>query len=277
MHAFRLILPVALTALLLSPTVHAADKPDASNKNIAIVNGKPISQARFDVVARSQLQQGQDDSPEFREELREVLITREVLYQEALRQKLDQDPNYQAQLDVVKQQLLLGVLFEDFMAKHTPSEADLRKEYDRVKAESIASGKKEYRSRHILVKEEAEALAIIEQIGKGADFGELAKEKSLDPGSREDGGDLDWHEAERFVEPFAHALKSLKKGELTRQPIQTSFGYHIVQLLDERPVPFPEFDTVKEQIQQSLIGTARDKFVDGLRAKAKIEKTGSLN
>lgn len=276
MHAFRLILPMALMALLLSPGIQAADKPDA-NKTVAVVNGKPISQARFDVVARSQLQQGQEDTPEFREELREVLITREVLYQEAMSQKLDNDPNYQAQLDVVKQQLLLAVLFEDFMKKHTPSEADVRKEYDRVKAESAASGKTEYHSRHILVKQEAEALEIIDQIDKGADFAELAKEKSLDPGSRENGGDLDWHEAERFVEPFAHALKTLKKGELTRQPIQTSFGYHIVQLLDERPVPFPEFDEVKEQIQQSIVGTARDKFVDELRAKAKIEKTGSLN
>lgn len=277
MHVFKIMLPFAMAALLLPAVsaVHAADQKDA-DKNIAVVNGKPISKQRFDIVARSQLQQGQEDTQEFREELREVLITREVLYQEALRQKLDRNPEYLAQLEVVKQQLMLGILFEDFMEKHQPTPETVRQEYERAKAGNTDNSRKEFHSRHILVKEEDEALKIIEQLDQGADFAELAGKHSLDPGSREEGGELGWHEAERFVEPFANALRTLKKGETTGEPVQTSFGFHVIQKVDERPVPFPPFEEVGEQIEQGLISQARDQFVDGLRKNAKIEKIGTM-
>lgn len=276
MYVNKLLCALAAATLALPLCVNAAE-PTTSTKPIAKVNGVSIPESRFELVARGQISQGQQDSSQFREDLREILITREVLAQEAVRRKLDKDPNYVAQLDVMRQQILLGVLFEDFVKKNEPTEVAMRKEYDRVKTESEGAGRKQYLSRHILVKQEDEAKAIIEQLQGGGDFAAIAKEKSTDTGSREEGGQLGWSEPERFVAPFGDALRQLKKGEFTKQPVQTQFGFHVVQLMDDRPVPFPEFDTVKSEIRQGLLGKARDDYIDGLRAKAKIEKIGSVS
>ena len=266
-----------------SKPAKAESKPDAKQKNVAIVNGIGIPKARLDFVAKSQLaqaqqQQGQpgqqplQDSPEFRDNIREILITREILYQEAVRRKLDKTPDYQTQLDLAKQQIILAVLIEDLNKKLNPSEADVRKEYERVKAERGGEVGKQYKARHILVKEEADAKQIIADLDAGGDFAAIAKEKSEDTGTKEGGGALDWSEAESYVQPFGEALKALKKGERTKEPVKTTYGYHIIELEDVRSVPFPEFDQVKPQIQQQLATKLRDDYIADLRAKAKVQK-----
>jgi peptidyl-prolyl cis-trans isomerase C len=272
-----------------SKPAKAESKPDARQKNVAVVNGVGIPQSRLDFVAKSQLaqaqqQQGQpgqpgqpgqqplQDSPEFRANLREILITREILYQEAVRRKLDKNPDYQTQLDLAKQQIILAVLIEDLSKKLNPSDADVRKEYERVKAERSGEAGKQYKSRHILVKEEADAKQIIADLDAGGDFAAIAKEKSQDTGTKDEGGELDYSEAESYVQPFGEALKALKKGERTKEPVKTSYGYHIIELEDVKSVPFPEFDLVKTQIQQQLATKVRDDYIAELRAKAKIQK-----
>lgn len=261
------------TAALFSAAGHADDKP----KNAAIVNGVPIPEARVEFVAKGQVAQSQgqqEDTPEFRENVREILITREVLYQEAIKRKLDKNADYITQLDLAKQQIILGLLIDDLGRTLKPTDADLRKEYDRVKAQSGGEAGKQYKARHILVKDEAEAKQIIADLAKGADFSKLAAEKTQDPGSRDTGGELDWSEAEVYVEPFANALKALKKGETTREPVQTNYGFHVIRLDDVRAKTFPEFDAVKDQIAQSLAGKTRDDYIAELRSKAKITKLG---
>lgn len=261
-------------------------KSETKQKNVAIVNGVGIPQARLDFIAKSQLaqsqgQQGQpgqpgqqplQDSPEFRNNLREILITREILYQEAVKRKLDKSPDYQTQLDLAKQQIILAVLIDDLSKKLTPTEADVRKEYERVKAERGGEVGKQYKSRHILVKEEADAKHIIADLEAGGDFAAIAKEKSEDTGTKEQGGELDWSEAEGYVQPFGEALKALKKGERTKEPVKTSYGYHIIELEDVKSLPFPEFDQVKPQIQQQLATKIRDDYIADLRTKAKVQK-----
>jgi peptidyl-prolyl cis-trans isomerase C len=261
----------------------AEAKTDTKQKNVAIVNGVGIPRARLEFVAKSQLaqaqsQQGQpgqqplQDSPEFRDNLREILITREILYQEAVKRKLDKSPDYQTQLDLAKQQIILAVLIEDLSKKLTPTDADVRKEYERVKAERGGDAGKQYKSRHILVKDEDAAKQIIADLDAGGDFAAIAKEKSEDTGTKEEGGELDWAEAESYVQPFGEALKALKKGERTKEPVKTSYGYHIIELEDVKSVPFPEFDLVKVQIQQQLATKVRDDYIADLRAKAKVQK-----
>lgn len=248
---------------------------DSASKNAAIVNGVPIPQARVDFVAESQISQSQgqqEDNREFRDNIREVLITREILWQEAIKRKLDKNPDYITQLDLAKQQIILAVLLEDVNKSIKPTAADVRKEYDRVKTESGGDAGREFKARHILVKDEAEAKQIIADLAKGADFAKLAAEKSTDPGSREDGGQLDWAEAQAYVQPFGEALLALKKGETTQTPVQTNFGYHVIELQDVRTRPFPEFEQVQAQIEKQLADKARDDFITELRAKAKIEK-----
>jgi peptidyl-prolyl cis-trans isomerase C len=272
MQLFKTVTLIALAAALPLAAIAADTKP----KNAAVVNGVPIPEARVDYVAKAQVAQSQgqqQDSPEFRANVLDILITREILYQDAIKRKLDKNPDYLTQLDLAKQQIMLGVLLEDLTKTIKPSEADVRKEYERVKAENSGEAGKEYRARHILVKEEAEAKQIIADLAKGGDFAKIAKEKSEDPGSKDAGGELDWSEAEAYVEPFGAALKSMKKGEVSKEPVKTSYGYHIIELEDVRSKPFPEFDQVKAQIEQGLAGKARDDYIADLRAKAKIQKT----
>ena len=268
-----LLLALFSASAAFLPASHAED---ARQKNAAIVNGVPIPQARVEFVAKSQIAQSQgqqQDGPEFRENVREILITREILYQEAIKRKLDKNADYVTQLDLAKQQIMLGVLLDDISKTTKPSEADVRKEYERVKAESGGDAGKQYKARHILVKEEAEAKQIIADLGKGGDFAKIAQEKTQDPGSKDTGGELDWSEAEVYVEPFGTALKNLKKGELTKEPVKTNYGYHVIELQDVRNKTFPEFDAVKAQVEQSLASKARDGFIADLRAKAKVTKT----
>jgi peptidyl-prolyl cis-trans isomerase C len=276
MVTMKLTRRLLLIAALLPLPVLAAN-PAPAEAPIAQVNGVDIPKSRFDMILQSQTAQGQPDTPEFREDLREVLITREVLAQEALRQNMDKNPAYVAQMDAMRQQILLGILFEDFLKKNNPSEQQMRAEYDRAKAEAETSGEREYLVRHILVKEQEDAKGIIAQVKGGADFAAIAREKSLDPGSKDSGGELNWSTPERYVGPFAEAIRTLKKGELSAEPVQTSYGWHVIHVVDERTPPFPPFEQVSEQIKESLIGQARDALIDELRAKAKIDKTGSIS
>jgi len=266
------LLALAATCLAVLPAGYAAD---TKQKNVAVVNGVPIPQARIDFVAKAQIAQSQgqqQDGPEFRENIREIMITREILYQEALKRKLDRNPDYQLQLDLAKQQIILGVLFEDINKTTRPTDADVVKEYERVKVQQGGNGGVQYKVRHILVKEEAEANQVLADLQNGGDFAKIAAEKSIDPGSKENGGQLDWAETQAYVQPFGEALRSLKKGEMTKEPVKTDYGYHIIELQDVRTLPFPPLEQVKGHVQQTLATKAREDYIAGLRAKAKIQK-----
>ena len=266
------LLALAATCLAVLPAGYAAD---TKQKNVAVVNGVPIPQARIDFVAKAQIAQSQgqqQDGPEFRDNLREIMITRQILYQEALKRKLDKNPDYQLQLDLAKQQIILGVLFEDINKTTRPTDADVVKEYERVKVQQGGNGGVQYKVRHILVKEEAEANQVLADLQNGGDFAKIAAEKSIDPGSKENGGQLDWAETQAYVQPFGEALRALKKGEMTKEPVKTDYGYHIIELQDVRTLPFAPLEQVKAQIQQTLANKAREDYISGLRAKAKIQK-----
>lgn len=261
-HAYRLI-AAPLAALLLSASALAQDGGAA----IATVNGKAIPQSRLDVLVRERVAQGQQDTPELRSFLKQELINREVILQESLKRGLDKNAEVVMQLDMMRQGVLVAAFLQDYLRKNRPSDAALKAEYDRVKAQQ---GDKEYRARHILVKTEDEAKDTLAQLAKGAKFEALASERSIDTGSKANGGDLNWAPAGRYVKPFADALTKLKKGETTRTAVQTQFGWHIIQLQDERAMKVPTFDEAKGQLVQMLSQQSLQKVVADLRAKSKI-------
>jgi peptidyl-prolyl cis-trans isomerase C len=154
------------------------------------------------------------------------------------------------------------------VAKHPVSDSDVQQEYDRAKAQA---GSKEYRARHILVDNEEQAKSLIAELKKGGDFAELAKKNSKDPGSKERGGDLDWNVPAAFDKSFSDAMVKLEKGKFTEAPVQTRFGYHVIQLDDVRQTKFPALAEVKPRIQQQLTQQKVEELVRGLRAKAKVE------
>ncbi|MBI1395901.1 MAG: peptidylprolyl isomerase [Betaproteobacteria bacterium] len=244
---------------------------DESSKPVAVVNGVPIPQARMDFVVKMQTQQGQKDTPEFRKQVRDVLITREVIAQKALKEGLDKSPEFQAQLDLARQQLLVQGFLENYLNTHEPTEADLKAEYERVKKAQYDPDSKEYKARHILVKTEKEAKDILAQLKKGAKFADLAKKKSIDTGTNQKGGELDWTDGANMVKPFAEAMRSLKKGE-TSGPVKTPYGWHIIHIDDVRTPQFPTFEQVKDQVSKQYLAKQRDELIESLRKQAKIEE-----
>ena len=164
--------------------------------------------------------------------------------------------------------MLARAYLQETAKAHQPSEDALKKEYERIKAQL---GSKEYKARHILVEQEAEAKDILAQIKKGGSFAKIAAEKSKDAGTKASGGALDWAVPSNYVKPFADALVKLKKGQLADAPVKSDFGWHIIQLEDERALKVPTYEEVKPNLQQQLQRQAQEKAIADLRAKAKIE------
>lgn len=239
----------------------------AEDKSAALVNGVSIPQARIDLRVKVAAAQGQADSPELRKAIREDMINVEVMVQEAVKLGLDKNAEVVQQIELAKQSVLAGAFVQDYAKDHPVSEDQLKQEYDKLKAKL---GNKEYNARHILVETEAEAKDIIAQLGKKAKFEKLAA-KSKDSGSAAQGGSLGWTIPGNFVPEFANALLNLKKGEYTKEPVQSQFGWHIIKLDDTRELKAPAFEEVKPQLQQRLQQQAIKKAIDDLRAKAKIE------
>ena len=252
----------ALTALLLSATAQTDDV-------IAIINGVEIPKSKFEMLVQSQTKQGQADSPEMRESIMEVMITREILAQEALRRELDQEESFQLQMDASKEQLLLTTLFSQIIKESEPSEDDKRSEYSRLKKAS--AGNKEYLVRHILVDDKDTAVEILSKLESGENFETLAAEHSNDTNSKNIGGKLDWSAPERFVKPFSDAMVSLEKGSLTQEPVLTDYGYHVIESLDIREATFPAYEELSDQIRKDLITKRRDDLITELREAASIE------
>ena len=268
------LMKTASAAVLTLAGLLALSACNADDKNVAVVNGVPIPQARMDYVVKSQVQQGQKDDENLRKNVREALITRELLAQEAVKKGLDKDPQFQAQMEMAKQEFLIRAYFDDFLKSNNVAEAELKAEYERVKAEQTGNGeRKEYKARHILIKDEKQAKAALAQISKakGKNFAQIAKAKSEDTGSKNDGGALDWSDGSNYVKEFSEALTKLKKGEWTTYLVKTQYGYHIIMLEDVRDMQFPEFDQVKERIQQQMLAQKRDKAIEALRASAKVD------
>jgi len=239
-----------------------------SGGTVAKVNGVAIPQSRLDLVIKAATAQGQPDSAEVRNALRENLITEEILTQEAMKKGLDRNPDVVTQTDLARQGILIRAYQADFMRNNPVSDSELRKEYESVKSQM---GDKEYKARHILVETEQEAKDLTASLKKGGSFEKLAGERSIDTGSKGNGGELGWSSAAVYVKPFADALTKLKKGETTSQPVQTPFGWHVIRLDDVRTAVPPPFDEVKQNMQQRILQRKFAAMVESLRKNAKVE------
>lgn len=256
-----------IVQLLLLAAIGATSAVAAQAQGIK-VNGVAIPQARLDFMVKNAALQGQPDTPDLRNKIKDELVTREVLAQEAARKGLDKTPEVITQIELQRQGVLINAFLQDYVKAQPVTDEAMKKEYEQVKADS---GSKEYKARHILVETEDEAKKIIAQLKKGGNFEKIAAEKSKDTGSKAQGGKLDWSPANRYVPPFAQALGKLKKGQTTDAPVQSQFGWHVIRLDEERAAKFPTFEEARPQIQQQMQKHVVDKLIADLRAKAKVE------
>ena len=255
-----------LAALLVAGAIVSAPAFAQNKGAFATVNGQAIPQSVYDAFVAEQKAQGATDNAELQNAVKEELVRREILAQEAKKKGLDKKANIQGQVELAKQAVLIRAFLTDYVQAHPVSEAQLKAEYDLIKNNL---GTTEYKSRHVLVEKEEDAKAIIAKLDKGEKFADLAKQ-SKDPGSKDKGGELGWSSPNAYVKPFAEALGKLKKGEYTKTPVKSDFGYHVIQLDDSRPLNPPAFDQVKPQLQQRANQQQVENLVKELRAKAKV-------
>ena len=253
----------AFSAALLSTAAYA--------QNAAIVNGKAIPKAQLDKLVQKS---NQPDNPQVRDQAREMLVTRELILQEANNRGVMQKESVREQLEQSKMGILIAAVFEDYVEKEGVAEAELKAAYEQVKAQYTG---KEYHVEHILVEKEADAKAITAQIKAGGNFEQIAKEKSKDPGSAPKGGDLGWVSDKALVPEFSKAMVQLKKGQITDKPVKTQYGWHIIKLDDVRDVKAPSMEEIKDQLKQMITADQNwqkakfSELMQKLRSKAKIQ------
>jgi len=251
---------ISLAFVVLAPSAFAAS-------SIATVNGKPISTSIYDFIANDAKANGQTVDDKIKQAITNKLIDSEIVVQEAQKIGLDKKADFVAREELTKRELLTNAYLQDFMKKNPVTDAEVKAEYDNYKK---AYGDKEYSGSHILVKTEAEAKDIIAELGKGGDFAKIAKEKSMDPGSKTNGGDLGWFSPATMVKPFSDAVATLKKGQVTTEPVQTQFGWHVIKLADTRTAKPLPFDQVKDGLSKKLQQGKLETLLSELRSKAKV-------
>lgn len=264
--AFVVSAPIAFAQAKAEKAAKTAKATSGASGGLT-VNGVVIPKAYFDAMNREREASGQPSSPEVGAAIRDELINREILSQAARKKGVDRDSTVAAQMDMARQAVLIRAYFDDFIKANPISDAQLKANFD---AALVQAGSKEYKARHILVDTEDEAKTIIANLGRGESFEKLAKEKSKDTGSKDNGGDLDWGPAGRYVPEFGNALKALAKGGLTTTPVKSPFGYHVIRLDDVRDMKVPVFDEVKENIRQRAQQEQVSALVKSLREKASI-------
>ena len=279
-HNLKIII-VALSVALAAtsaPVALAQSKADKADKAASravkvdgrlSVNGVLIPNAYFDAMNRERETAGQPASAEFANAMKDELVNREILSQAAKKKGLDKSPTVAAQMDMARQAVLIRAFFEDYVKANPISDAQLKADYDKY---VVQLGDKEFKVRHILVDKEDDAKAIIASLKRGETFEKLAKEKSKDTGSKDNGGDLDWAPAGRYVPEFATAVKAQAKGQLSETPVKTPFGYHVIRVDDSRAMKVPSFDEVKDKFRQQAQQEQVAALVQDLRGKAKIEE-----
>jgi len=255
----------AATPAATDKTAAAAPAP------VATVDGTPISRLQYDIYLKSLLQgrPTTELTTEQRGQVLDEMINMELLASQGVKDGVDKDPDVAGRLEVVRMRVLADAESQKFLKDKEPTDAELHAEYDTAIA---AMDKTEYHARHILVASKEQAEQLIKKIKGGAKFEDVAKASSTD-GSKANGGDLGWFTLTRMAKPFGDAVKNLKKGEMTQEPVQTQFGWHVIKLEDTRETAPPPFEQVKQQVTNGVIQKKLQAYVDSLKKNAKIEKS----
>ncbi len=238
---------------------------------VATVNGVAITQGLFNLNIRALTNQGQKDTPELRQGIKEDLINKELIAQEATRLGLANEIDFPDQVAQLKQNLLLQVFLENHFKKEPITDARMREEYDRQrKLMGEGNNSTQYRLSQILVSNETDALDLIRRIQKGELFGKLAQEYSADAASKAQGGSLGWVMPAQVIPVVASTIPTMAKGSITTTPIQTPAGWVILKLDDKRAFKIPSFEEAKPQIRQAIVQQYIAEAVKNLRANARI-------
>ena len=265
-HVPALLICLSLAAL------SACDKDtDAPAESVlASIDGYKITEKDYEEYLKArQLQRGpMENKDEERKAALDEMISRILLARHAQAIKLDQEPEIRTQLERQRENILARAMLRKYLKEHPVTDEDVDARY---RQEMEKTHKTEYKARHILVKTEEEARAILAQLQRGANFAALAKNRSIDPRSGKDGGNLGWFNEGQMDPDFFQAVAKIKKGEIGKEPVKSEFGWHVIKVENTRPWRTPPRETVETGIRELLQQERIDTLVKDLRDKAKVE------
>lgn len=257
---------IALLALAAMPFGPASAQNDPV---IAKVNGTEVKQSDLNTAEEELAGQLPPMPPEAKRDYLVTYVADMMLVAKAAEdRKLAETEDFKRKMANARSKLLMEALLQA-EAKAAVTDEAMKKVYD--EAIKQMADEEEVSARHILVETEDEAKKILADLKKGADFLAVAKEKSKDPGSKENGGDLGFFGKEQMVPEFAEAAFKLNKGQVS-DPVKSQFGWHVIRVDDKRKKQPPEFDKVKDQIQTFVQRRAQAEMITKLRESAKIER-----
>ncbi len=242
----------------------------SSSPPIATVNGTPIRRDFFDYYVKQISGRNVTElTDEQRGQALDNLVRGELVAQQANKDGIDKSQETSAMLELTRINVLENAMSQNYLKDKKASDQELRAEYE---AQVAKLPKTEYHARHILVATQPYAERIVESLKKGIKFDELARRESMDP-SKDNGGDLGWFTPERMDKSFSDAVVSLKPGEYTDKPVQTQYGWHVIQLIETRDTAPPPYDNVKPRLEQVVQAKKFKAYTDELMRNAKIDKT----
>jgi peptidyl-prolyl cis-trans isomerase C len=243
----------------------AANKPATTPPPVAVVDGTAISRDAYDDYLKGLLRgkPASDVTAEEKNQVLDQMINMQLIATQAEKDGLEKDPDVATRIALVRTQILADAAAQKYVKSNEPSDQELHSAYD------AATDKTEYHASHILVPTKEKAEQLIKKIKGGAKFADVAKAESTD-NSKTNGGDLGWFTSARMVKPFGDAVKGLKKGETTPDPVQTQYGWHIIRLEDTRDAPF---DQMKGQLTNGIMQKKFQEYIESLKKTAKIEKS----
>ena len=266
---FGTIAVAVAVSLVVGLPANAQNKPVGVDPIVATVNGEKIMRSDVE-AARIQLPEQYRNLPmdQLFMPLVNQLVRSKLMSARALKEKLNESESYKRRLALVRERLLEEALLEKIISARVTDKVLQAKYTDTI---ARFPSKDEVRARHILVKSEDEARKLVIELDRGADFAKLAAEKSIGP-SKSRGGDLDYFGRGQMVPPFEKAAFALKKGEYTKTPVQSPFGWHVIKVEDRRQSKPPSFKESRVKLVKEMSEEIAADLVKGLMKNAKIER-----
>jgi peptidyl-prolyl cis-trans isomerase C len=258
-------LPALVGALLLAASGALAQGDDPV---VARVNGKELKRSEVEAMHKQLPPQVQQMPLEtIYPMLLDQMVSQMLITEAAKKEKLDQDPAVKSKVARYQERIVQEAWLQK-QVEGASGEEQLKKRYDQYVKDNPA--KEEVSARHILVDKEEDAKAVIKELEKGADFATLAKQRSKDPAAAT-GGDLGYFSREEMVQEFADAAFALKKGEYTKAPVKSQFGWHVIKVEDRRTGTPPSFEESREQIADEVAREVINQKVAELKKGAQVE------
>lgn len=262
----------SLLALLFTlgavPIAYAQGQGGIVESPLMVVNGRAVVLADLEAELSERLMLGASDNTALRNEIRRDLVIRTVLLEQAEKEQLDADPAVQKRLKVARDALLVQAWQQRWLLANPPTEEEVQAEYQQA---ALRAGNREYQLRQVVVRDETSARLVLEQVRAGKSLSELAKAYSIEPMGRDEGGVLPWVVPSLLVSPLDVLVPKAKLGQVHPDPVRSVSGWHVFEVLAQRPFTMPSLDQARAQVAKAVAQRKLNLRVQQLVNAARID------